>query len=603
MNRIQSTIGAAALLFVASCAGTVPPPSSPGARGAPEPEGTTVELALPEGEALVYRTVGETTCSRRSPMDLPAPERRPIELTLTLERRAGQVFTSASGGPIPVRAASANDEATIRQLLFPTPHTPVSAEGGARDELLLRGEGSNVGQRASLVLARTWSIAEESERQLVLRMESAGSADDQDGAIVANATRHASWQLVYDPTQQRYTRVERQTRHIVSLENPSTGGTREIECISALRYELDAEASAVRSAELATMAEEAAAARASYDTYVAEHRPADEIAATLASLTGRPDRARLGFYLFHDPLALWRDALRSAQRESFIQVTLVHYAVNPIPPEVARLFLEDGDVRLQAAVANSRLPELVPSLEWLAAEAESDEVAERAQDSLDLITAHSLPAMRVLARQSSVEFWEEFQLILLGRSMGGSGVDMSGAAAVGWMELVLDALPTAEPLERIAALDLLEELSGQQLGDDVTAWRDFLAEHGDEPLARWLEEPARAEPIHAARALRMAAALEPTEALVATAIAQLESPARATRMEAAHALSAWGDARGSAALVELLMSPDVETRRLAFFALAEVADNPLGFDPEGPERQRAVAVARWREWSARRSSS
>jgi HEAT repeat protein len=55
-------------------------------------------------------------------------------------------------------------------------------------------------------------------------------------------------------------------------------------------------------------------------------------------------------------------------------------------------------------------------------------------------------------------------------------------------------------------------------------------------------------------------------------------------------------------LIRMLRSDDPATRLLASETLETMTGQTMGYDPEGPEHERQVAIDRWRDWDRIRAS-
>jgi HEAT repeat protein len=135
-------------------------------------------------------------------------------------------------------------------------------------------------------------------------------------------------------------------------------------------------------------------------------------------------------------------------------------------------------------------------------------------------------------------------------------------------------------------------------GPDLLAAGRRIVEHGEPSVPPLLEALRGPTPRVRSQAAYLLGALQDRRT-IPDLLAATSDPEPTVRYEAAGALLELREPRGLAPLVDGLSDPDPRLRSKCIEVLAEKTGQRFGFAADGSPEDRAAAIARWREWTAR----
>ena len=378
---------------------------------------------------------------------------------------------------------------------------------------------------------------------------------------------------------------------------------------ASLDLSLDRERSARRTRARVQLRQAFTTGRAELRSYAASHDVDSELRAVSTALVhGGDDEAvpasMLWFHARAHPAELWRRMLsdgRGSMPEALVWALIVAPVLQgeQLPDDVVVLLLEHLEERPDLRLLATQLPD--PRFEplvrrWAAGElgagTELREAAQWALEEWESDRDAEPDAIRAAFDDPEAAFE------LLTRYLG-TRDDPRPVVPV-----LIEWLGTLPPgsWEWREVRALLQRLMQVDFEGDVEAWRAHYAARADVPYVDWLLEGTR-RPQSRFRldAYQELAAGPESEGARAALRRGLRDPHPLVRMVSAEGLAHWGDPAGATRLIELLDASDAWIREAAFMSLAAVASSTLGYDPRGPEVERARAIGRWRAWNDQRN--
>lgn len=336
--------------------------------------------------------------------------------------------------------------------------------------------------------------------------------------------------------------------------------------------------------------------------YLRQHPMAKELRAVIdAWLKAKQPMptAALYFHLQAHPRRTWLEGLashRSAKdRQAFAQgMTLVYASGKKLPDSVVLLLRGRmaQEPAMQAFVAQRADPRLA-ELHRILSRSKDEALAKRARRALGKLEQR--------ARQASPQ-----ALLALAKDprafvKAGHHLLFSSADPKALVEVLIRILKRKDTatFNRQLCVQWLEGIARRALGSDVAAWEAFWQQNKARPFSAWLVDAARQKtPLLRLNALMGLATQLPFRAGLKELLSGLKASEDRVRLQAAVALARWRDGRAVAVLLAFLEHSQAAYRQTAFIALAAFHDTTLGYDPQGKEAERTLALRRWKAWAA-----
>lgn len=547
-------------------------------------------------ESLVYRYELERSRTLTSGKLHTEKERGELRVDGTKDGQARLLFQ-------PARAFAMMPESQLTldhdkdSLLFPLPPAALTREP-QRHSWQIKGLGgaSNVAVPAFEVKDEVKLLGVEADvariswtRRITLVMPKATKAPQMTQTIEEKGMGS------FDLKAGRYISVSAEQKTDFEL---SVGGKRKRGLLlGSLRLTLDLPRSQKRTALRKTGAEPPDVA-----AYLREHPMAKELRAVidawLKSKQPMPTAA-LSFHLQAHPRRTWLEGLanhrNAKERQAFVHGMTLLYGGGKRLPDAVVLLLRGRmgqEPATQAFIAQRDDPRLA-ELHRILSRSKDEALAKRARRTLGELeqrARHASPqALLALAKDPRA-------FVKVGHHLLSSTSDPKALFEV--LIRVLKRKDTAT-FNRQLCVQWLEGIARRALGSDAAAWEAFWQKNKARPFSAWLVDAARQKtPLLRLNAFMGLATQLPFRAGLRVLIEGSRASEDRVRLQAAVALARWHDGRAVPVLLPFLEHGQPAYRQTALIALGAFHDTTLGYDPQGKEAERTLAVRRWKGWAA-----
>lgn len=556
---------------------------------------STVQWQLPKNQSLAYRVTAEGSAVIDG-------------MKQAAQNVTGYVFVDVGGdGDANIRLETGQPifgmtsmalEPGASNFFFPLPQSPMSVDPLVQS-LTIKGLGTTATQTSpDIAVTETLTRTADDGKTVRLTFDRKGKAV---GETPLGLQLEEKGEGTFDVKAGRYQRLERTT--IMTTRGDIAGQKIDMAMTVVFTLEFDDERSKARTQETAQLrgppvsAEELA-------SYLEANPARVEIARTLQQLTGGQPGAVLFFHLRANPLAIWQAAMALPAEGAEAFVSAVSFYIGrgtPLPQPLIDWFASELPRRpvLENAVAHIPDERLREQLVALAAMSDPDKewVASQAGDSLAAIDAQKAGPKVLLTT-------DESQFMQVGMALQAEGQDPRGLVAV-LIEVLETSKTSSSPPSDLVQMPLgpicvqwLEGLTSRSFGEDVAAWKSFWKANQSKPYCQWMIEAAGQDtPLLVHNALSRLATCGESREVADYLVARVEKDPGDAGHIAALSLAEHKDRRAIPALIDMLAGDNPQFRTMALVALGNFHTTTLGYDPEGDDVSRAVALRRWRAWA------